>query len=152
MFFFSGTGPLGRDRARAHSQSHRPTLKQRRARLAGTMPAGGHIHVELAWVGTIMYELLTATGEGAHIYIHRLPSGDGFRLRHHHLGYLIDSEAQWDALMESAQKGGHGMPHLSRNAGFMTSCFIDAPMLGHYLEFIWPEEAGRAFFESVPGN
>ncbi|MFO0846128.1 MAG: Ig-like domain-containing protein [Gemmataceae bacterium] len=34
MFFFSGAGPLGRDRARAHSLSHRPAQKRHRARLA----------------------------------------------------------------------------------------------------------------------
>src|SRR5579859_3069181 len=44
--------------------------------LAGQLPAGGHIHIELAWVGTIMYELMTASGPGSDIYMNRLPPGD----------------------------------------------------------------------------
>jgi extradiol dioxygenase family protein len=121
-------------------------------RLDGPLKTGGRIRVELAWVGTIMYELLTSEGEGSAIYMDRLPPGDGFKLKHHHLGYLIDTDAQWDALMREAEAKGHAMPHVSHNAGFMKSCFVDAPALGHYLEYICPEPAGRAFLEGVPGN
>jgi extradiol dioxygenase family protein len=121
-------------------------------RLEGQLKAGGQIRVELAWVGTIMYELMHATGEGAAIYMDRLPPGEGFHVRHHHLGYLLDSEAQWDALMVEVAEKDHVMPHVSFNEGFMKSCFVDAPILGHYLEYICPEPAARAFFESVPGN
>jgi extradiol dioxygenase family protein len=122
------------------------------ARLEGALPAGGHIRVELAWVGSIMYELMWANGQGAAIYMDRLPASDGFHIHHHHLGYMLDSDAQWDALMAEVAAKGHAMPHVSHNDGFMKSCFVDAPELGHYLEYICPEPAGRAFFESVPGN
>lgn len=118
-------------------------------RLEGPLAAGGKIRVELTWVGTIMYELLTASGPGSDIYVSRLPR-DGFAVKHHHLGYLIRDDAQWDALMQQVEQGGWSMPHKSINAGFMKSCFVDAPELGHYLEFICPEPAGLAFFESVP--
>ncbi len=121
-------------------------------RLEGPLAAGGHIRVELAWVGTIMYELLTAHGEGSSIYMSRLPPGDGFRLKHHHLGYMIADDAGWAALMAEVETKGHTLSHLSHNTGFMKSCFVDAPELGHYLEYICPEPAGLAFFESVPGN
>jgi hypothetical protein len=121
------------------------------ARLEGQLSAGGQVRVELAWVGTVMYELLWAEGAGSTIYMDRLPDKPGFQLRHHHLGYLLD-EAGWDALMARVECGGHVMPHLSHNAGFMKSCFVDAPELGHYLEYICPEPAGSAFFASVPGN
>ncbi len=122
------------------------------ARLEGALPAGGKIRVELAWVGTVMYELMSASGAGSAIYMDRLPDAPGFQLNHHHLGYLLDDDAQWDALMASVERKGHAMPHVSHNAGFMKSCFVDAPELGHYLEYICPDAAGLAFFESVPGN
>lgn len=118
-------------------------------RLEGQLPAGGAIRVELAWVGTVMYELISAEGDGSAIYMDRLPTGEGFHLKHHHLGYLIDSQAEWQALIALA---GEDLVHHSVNAGFMTSCFVAAPELGHYLEFIRPEAAGRAFFENVARN
>lgn len=120
------------------------------ARLEGALPAGGHIRVELAWVGTIMYELMTATGPGSEIYVGRLPQGGDFALKHHHLGYLVHDEGQWDALMEGIERSGWAMPHFSDTPGFTKSCFVDATELGHYLEYILPAPAGLAFFEGVP--
>ena len=121
-------------------------------RLEGQMPAGGQIRIELAWVGTIMYELLTASGAGAAIYMDRLPPGDGFAIKHHHLGYLIGSDTQWAALLAQVEAEGRTMPYLNHSPGFMRNCFVDAPELGHYLEYLCPEPAGLAFFEGVPGN
>jgi hypothetical protein len=119
--------------------------------LEGQLPAGGHIHIELAWVGTVMYELMTASGPGSAIYMDRLPPGD-FVVKHHHLGFLIPDQAQWDALMAEVERGGWSMPHASNTPGFMQSCFVDVPELGHYFEYLFPAPAGLAFFESVPGN
>lgn len=120
-------------------------------RLEGRLPAGGDIRVELAWVGTIMYELITASGPGSDLYVGRLP-GDGFAIRHHHLGFLIHDVAEWNALMREIERGKWIMPSRSSNPGFMQSCFVDAPELGHYFEYLFPEPAGLAFFEDVPGN
>ncbi len=120
--------------------------------LAGQMPSGGHIHIELAWVGTVMYELLTSSGPGSDLYMGRLPAGDGFKLKHHHLGYLIPDQAQWDGLMASVTTHGWPVVHQSHTEGFMRSCFIDAPELGHYLEYLFPEPAGLEFFRSVPNQ
>ncbi len=120
-------------------------------RLEGQLPAGGQMRVELAWVGTVMYELMWSSGPGSAIYMDRLPSAQGFQLKHHHLGYLLD-EAGWQQLMQTVDREGHSMPHVSHNTGFMKSCFVDAPELGHYLEYICPEEAGRAFFAGVARN
>jgi hypothetical protein len=119
--------------------------------LSGDLPAGGEIHVELAWLGPVMYELLTARGPGSELYIGRLPA-EGFAIRHHHLGYLVHDRAQWDALMAEIAREGRDMPHRRCNPGFLESCIVDAPELGHYLEYILPEEAGRRFFEDVPRN
>lgn len=120
-------------------------------RLEGTMPAGGHIRVELAWVGGTMYELITASGPGSDIYADRLPSGS-FAMKHHHLGFLIHDQQQWDALESDAARIGRRLLAKNNNAGFLQSCFVDVPELGHYFEYLFPEPAGIAFFENVPGN
>jgi extradiol dioxygenase family protein len=119
--------------------------------LQGQLPAGGHIHVELAWVGGTMYELLTATGPGSQLFMERLPQ-DEFAIHHHHLGFLIHNEDEWIALLAQIEHNGWSMPSKSNNPGFMRSCFVEVPDLGHYLEYLFPEPAGLAFFESVPGN
>lgn len=120
--------------------------------LGGALATGGEIRVELAWVGTIMYELITASGPGSEIYTGRLPNDQGFVMKHHHLGYLVDGQDNWDALEAEAARSGWAMPHKSVNPGFMTSCFIDLPELGHYLEYIMPEPAGLDFFRNVARN
>lgn len=119
-------------------------------RLEGPLAAGGHIRIELGWVGTLMYELMTASGPGSEIYVGGLPPGDGFKLRHHHLGYLIQDQAQWDALMARAGRDGFAVPYANNNPGFLRACFIEVPVLGHYLEYVFPEKAGLDFFNGVP--
>lgn len=120
-------------------------------RLAGQMPSGGHIHVELAWVGPTMYELLTATGPGSDLYVGRLPT-DRFAIQHHHLGFLIHDEAQWQGLFSQIENNGWTLLSKNNTPGFMQTCFVDVPELGHYFEYLFPEPAGLAFFEGVPGN
>lgn len=137
------------DRARAIFQQ-RYGIKAFR-RLEGTLPAGGHIQVELAWVGNTMYELLTASGAGAELYIGKLPT-DEFSIRHHHLGFLIHSEVEWNALFAEIARKGWTLLSKSSNAGFMQSCFVEVPDLEHYFEYLFPEPAGIAFFENVPSN
>jgi hypothetical protein len=119
-------------------------------RLEGQMTAGGHIRVALAWVGTIMYELITASGPGSEIYVGRLAAGPNLALRHHHLGYLVHDQAQWDGLLQSAARDGFAVPYCNRTPGFVQACFVDVPLLGHYLEYILPEPAAVEFFNNVP--
>jgi hypothetical protein len=120
-------------------------------RLEGPMPAGGYIRVELAWVGSIMYELISAEGPGSALYMDRLPNTD-FAIRHHHLGFLIHTEAEWNELLAQIAANGWSMPYRNHTPGFLQSCFVDVPDLGHYFEYLFPEPAGLAFFEDVPGN
>jgi len=119
--------------------------------LSGPLAAGGHIHVELAWVGGTMYELLTASGPGADLYVGRLPAKE-FAVRHHHLGFLIHDESEWNALFAEIKRSDFKLLAKSSNPGFMQSCFVQIPEVEHYLEFLFPEAAGVDFFESVPSN
>ena len=120
--------------------------------IGGPNPMGGETHVLLAWVGTMMYELITARGPGSDVIMSRLPTDQGFAMKHHHLGFLISGPEEWEALEAETTRAGWAMPHKSVNPGFMTSCFVDVPVLGHYLEYIMPEAAGVDFFENVARN
>lgn len=119
--------------------------------MAGQMPTGGHIHVELAWVGATMYELVTAEGPGSEIFMSRLPDQE-FVMQLHHLGFLIENEDEWQLLHQSAEAQGLEILSQNNNEGFMRHCFYEAPELGHYLEFVFPEPAGLAFLQQVPAN
>lgn len=115
----------------------------------GPTPSGGYIHVELAWSGGIMFELIETSGPGSEFYNARLPA-EGFAIRHHHLGYMIWSEADWEAFEKKVESEGWSVVFNANMEGFLRACYIHAPELDHYLEYIFPEAAGLEFFESVP--
>lgn len=117
--------------------------------IEGPTPQGGYIKAALAWVGSIMYELIDATGEGSDLYAGRLPRDGAFHIRHHHLGYLIHDQAQWDGVLAEAARNGWAVPYRNRNP-MLEACFVDVPELGHYLEYLFPVQAGVDFFNGVP--
>jgi len=113
--------------------------------LQGQMPAGGHIQVALAWVGNTMYELLTASGPGAELYMSQLhPTNYDIKL--HHLGFIIPTHASWLQLHDYFSDNNIPLLYNNHTEGFMHTCFIDAPELGHYLEYLYPAPAGLDFF------
>lgn len=120
-------------------------------RLEGPLAAGGHIRIEVAWAGGCLYELVWASGPGGAFYTDRLPA-DRFAIRHHHLGFLVPTEAAWEGLRRMIAEGGWQVALETEVPGFMRACYIEAPELEHYLEYIFPEPAGLAFFETAPGH
>jgi hypothetical protein len=114
-------------------------------------PAGGKIHIELAWAGGIMFEIIEASGPGTDFYNDRLPK-DGFAIRHHHYGYLTHTEAEWEALQDEIRRGGWTIAMSGHSEGFMRFAYVEAPELGHYLEYFLLDPAGVAFFENVPAS
>lgn len=120
--------------------------------IGGPTPAGGDIQVRLAWVGGTMIELMQASGPGSELVAGKLDPVDRFQLRHHHLGYLLHDETEWDAVHAQAARQGWAIPQENDNPGFMKHCFVEVPFLPHYLEFIRPEPAGLAFFENIPAS
>jgi len=118
-------------------------------RLEGDMPGGGYIKADFAWVGTIMYELIDARGPGAEIFFEHLPRTDEFAIKHHHLGYLVQNQAQWDAVQANTKRHDFKLASHSTNP-LVEVCFVDVPELGHYLEYLFATEAGMSFFENVP--
>jgi hypothetical protein len=116
------------------------------------LPEGdGHMWVALAWAGPTMYEIIQAEGPDCEFYTRRLPK-DGFAIRHHHLGYLVDSEAAWAGLEARIARESLTVPLQSNMPGFLRALYVEAPELGHYLEYIFPEAAGVEFLESAPNN
>lgn len=119
--------------------------------LEGEMNGGGHIRAEFAWVGTLMYELIQASGPGSEIFSGHLPQTDDFVIKHHHLGFLVQNQGQWDAVIAQAEQ--NGMEILNRNTNPLVEvCFLEMPAAGHYLEYLFATEAGISFFENVPRN
>ena len=114
-------------------------------------PEGGLMTLKLAWVGSVMYELIDARGPGSDIWASRLPA-DEFVIQHHHLGYLIHDKPQWDALTAEIERGKWNLSYLTENPGFLKACYVEVPVLGHYFEYIFPEEAGYEYFQNVPAN
>jgi catechol 2,3-dioxygenase-like lactoylglutathione lyase family enzyme len=119
------------------------------ARLEGKTPGGGYIEAEFAWVGTLMYELIRARGPGTELYTDLLAGSSDFAVRHHHLGYLVQNQAQWDAVQANAQR--HDLHVAAHNVNPLVEvCFVNVPELGHYLEYLFATPAGLDFFEKVP--
>jgi extradiol dioxygenase family protein len=121
------------------------------APLGGALPEGGEIRILLGWAGGVMYELLTASGPGSAVYVEKLPT-DRFAIQHHHLGYLIHNAEEWAALATEIARRGWTVRVDTNIEGFMRQIFVEVPELGHLLEYLWPEPAGVAFFDTIPSN
>jgi len=120
--------------------------------LEGVMAEGGYIRVAFAWVGSNLYEIIEARGgKEAEFYNSRLPK-DRFGMAFHHLGYLIHDKEEWDTLRREIADSGLPVLLDTENPGFMDAIYIEAPELGHYLEYIFPEQAGIDFFQAAPAN
>lgn len=112
---------------------------------------GGGMEIGLAWVRGHQIEVIQAAGTDMPLYTDWLPKTGEFAIRLHHFGYYIHDDAEWaemEALLERENKpvifGGQ--------ADIVRFAYVDAPELGHYLEYVYPTEEGKAFFESVPAN
>lgn len=119
------------------------------AKLEGDNPVGGRVRAEFAWVGTVMYEIIETTGPGNDIFTRLAPPAGKLQLVHHHLGFLIPSDDQFDQVLADARGRGWNVPVEDQNP-FVRVCFLEVPGLPHYLEYLRPSEAGRIFFDSVP--
>lgn len=119
-------------------------------RMEGQLPAGGHIRVEFAWAGGALLEVTQADGAGSELFRVGLPDDDAFAIRFHHLGYFVHDEAGWQALEAEIEKGGVKVLSKGHTPGFLRTLIVEAPELGHYIEYILPEAGGKAFFEGVP--
>lgn len=119
--------------------------------IEGEMQGGGELRVAFAWVGGNMYEIIDARGPGAVFYTNRLPA-DGFAMAFHHLGFLVHGQEGWDALRAEIAASATPIVFSTEVPDLLDAVYIEAPELGHYLEYILPRPGGVAFFESIPAN
>jgi hypothetical protein len=119
--------------------------------MEGELKEGGHIRVEFGWAGGMLYELTQADGPGSELYRQALPD-DGFAIRFHHLGYFIPTEAAWRAVLAEIETSGVKVFTATSVPGFLQARIVEAPELGHYIEYVFPEAGGVAFFQGAPSN
>jgi hypothetical protein len=119
--------------------------------MEGDLPAGGHIRVEFGWAGGAVMEVTQADGPGSELYRQGLPD-DEFAIRFHHLGYFIPTEQAWQALLKEIDEGGLKVVTETNVPGFLQARIVEAPHLGHWIEYIYPDAGGTAFFQGVPSN
>lgn len=106
-----------------------------------------------AWVDGAMIELVDIRPEEVTIYRDWIPeSDDGLRL--HHLGYLIDDEAEWHAAIGQYEAAGFAPALVGGIEGRMQWYYADTvATLGHYSELVrFTSEAGKAYWADVPHN
>lgn len=108
------------------------------------------IDIALAWVGEVMIELIQPNGNGGSFFEVMLPAQkDGVRL--HHLGHLIHDRAEWERMLAQLRQGDNPIAAQGSSEGFLEYAYADARKdTGHFLEYIYCEPAGRAFFDAVP--
>jgi extradiol dioxygenase family protein len=120
-------------------------------RMEGDLKEGGHIRVEFGWAGGSLFEVTQADGAGSDLYRQGLPDGE-FAIRFHHFGYFIPTEAAWQALLKEIDEGGVKVFNETNVPGFLQARIVEAPDLGHWIEYIYPEAGGIAFFQGAPSN
>jgi hypothetical protein len=104
------------------------------------LPSGGSIALRSVWLGTMMYEITCGAGPGMELYSRHAPPGGDFVLKFHHYGYLVRDESGWSALIRQIDRGGWKVVLDSDTPGYCRACYVEAPELGHYLEFVLPRQ------------
>lgn len=102
------------------------------------LPGGGTVGIRSVWIGGMMYEICCGTGPSMDLYTDWAPAGGDFVLRFHHFGYLVPDEAAWNALERQIERGGWRVRTRSDIPGYFRGCYVEAPELGHFLEFVQP--------------
>jgi hypothetical protein len=113
------------------------------------LPDGRQIRSRSAWIGSMMYEILCAAGRGFELYTDWVP-GPEFQLRLHHFGYLVRDDASWLALEKQIAQGEWTLSQRGDHPNFVKTCYVHAPELGHYLEFILPRQEWVRRWEATP--
>jgi len=117
--------------------------------IEGPSPEGGHIRVAFAWAGGQVLEIICASGPGFDFYNDILPV-DEFAIRFHHLGFVVHDDAGWRQLEEELAESGWPIVYSTLTHDFIDAYYIEAPELGHYLEYVRPFAAGSRFYDAVP--
>jgi len=105
-----------------------------------------------AWVGYMMFELMQPDENVTSIYTGwQKQSNATFRL--HHLGFLVDSDAQMTE--HKQQLIGNGQPIVSEGSfgDVLDFAYADTTLeMGHFYELIHLKAEGKSFFDRIPVN
>jgi hypothetical protein len=100
------------------------------------LPNGASVSTRTVWIGAMMYEIACGKGPGMEQFSRYAPS-DGRVLAFHHFGYLVPGgAAAWRVLEAQLASGGWEVIARNETPGFGRTCMVDAPELGHRLEYI----------------
>ena len=111
----------------------------------------GVMRIALAWTNGQQIELIHVSTGYMPLYDNWIDKAGPFVIRHHHFGYFVHSEAEWSLLRNQLKTYGRPLT-MDDETEMLKVIYVEAPALGHYLEYIFPTEAGKAFFESVASN
>lgn len=114
------------------------------------MPNGAMLYTRTVWIGARMYEICQGCGPGLDLYTDMAPADGPFVMRLHHLGFIVADDDGWSALWREIERGGWCVRSHSDIAGFGRTCTIEAPELGHFLEFIQPREGLAERLNATP--
>lgn len=114
--------------------------------------APGHA-LAFAYVNGLMIELVDIRPDEDTIYRDWIPEADD-ALRLHHLGYLIQDEADWQAAIAQYEVAGFAPALVGGIEGRMQWYYANTvAALGHYSELIrFTSETGKAYWANVPHN
>lgn len=106
-------------------------------------------HFALAFLGDLQIELIEPAGGADGVY------RDGIEPRvlakHHHLGFLIRSEDVWLRTLRDIEGTGRPIPVRGNFHDLMHYAYLDRrDLFGHYLEYMYPTQAGANLFDDVP--
>jgi hypothetical protein len=113
------------------------------------LPSGAWIRLRVAWIGGVAYEIVCGGGPGMEHFTCE-PLSSGFVLRHHHFCYLVPDEESWSALERAIEQGGWKVRQNNRHDRIGRTMMIEAPELGHFLEYVMPGPDIVARYEATP--
>lgn len=107
--------------------------------------------VALAFIGDSQIEIIEPTGGDDGIYRDYLRER-GSQLAFHHVCKAFDTEEQYMENLSWLKREGVNLPVLVANE-IAHACYADfREKLGHYLEFVWYTNEGKAFMKAIPRN
>ena len=111
------------------------------------------LNVALAFVNDTMIEFIEPVSGSDAIYRDALPSG-GFAIRHHHLGYSMFSEEEWQAKQREIERQKIEVVLSGESPDVIRYQYIDLrDDVGHYVEYLYYlGRGGRELLEAIPRN
>jgi Glyoxalase/Bleomycin resistance protein/Dioxygenase superfamily len=111
------------------------------------------VHIALAFVKGTQIELIQPVGGDDKMFREILPDS-GFAIRHHHFGYGIFSETEWQEVQRAVEAQKIRIALESEAPGMIRFQYLDVREdFGHYLEYLYYlGEGGRKLLADVPRN